>query len=68
MEALHCFEKMKLEGIYPDAVTFASALKACGSIGALESGQEIHIEIPPRYLEKYFFLGNAVVDMHLVVL
>ena len=52
VEDPHCFEKMKSEGIYPNAATFCF----CFSIRALESGQEIHREIPPKiFLEKYFF-------------
>eukprot|EP00250_Pteridium_aquilinum_P024641 c29380_g1_i1 orf=3-248(+) len=41
-EALICYEQMQLAGYPPDVVTFACALKACGSIKALDKGQEIH--------------------------
>ena len=38
-EALDCFQTMQSEGLYPDAITFASILKACGCIGAANKGQ-----------------------------
>eukprot|EP00250_Pteridium_aquilinum_P022500 c25392_g4_i4 orf=1-273(+) len=43
--ALNCYERMQREGILPDAVTYACILKACGSIGAAEKGEEIHTEV-----------------------
>eukprot|EP00250_Pteridium_aquilinum_P017807 c23789_g16_i1 orf=1-294(+) len=44
-EALNCFEQMNCDGISPDSVTFASILKASGSIGEAEMGIDIHGEI-----------------------
>ncbi|KAI5058720.1 hypothetical protein GOP47_0026890 [Adiantum capillus-veneris] len=63
--ALECFEKMRSEGIFPDAVTFASVLKACGSIGAIERGRETHQDIPQSVMKEFSFVGNAVVDMYI---
>eukprot|EP00250_Pteridium_aquilinum_P021298 c25084_g10_i2 orf=2-265(+) len=34
-EALDCFERMQLEDIAPDVITFAAVLKACGILGAI---------------------------------
>ncbi|KAI5081296.1 hypothetical protein GOP47_0004479 [Adiantum capillus-veneris] len=63
--ALICLQKMKLEGFLPDAVTFACTLRACGSIGATEMGEEIHLEIARKQLlENDIVLGNALVDMY----
>eukprot|EP00250_Pteridium_aquilinum_P021890 c25258_g10_i1 orf=28-771(+) len=41
-DALDCYERMQVEGIPPDAVTYASILKACGNTGAADKGEQIH--------------------------
>eukprot|EP00250_Pteridium_aquilinum_P009322 c18595_g3_i1 orf=2-544(+) len=38
-EALDCFKQMQRQGVSPNRVTFASALKACGTLGASDKGQ-----------------------------
>lgn len=38
-EALQLLEKMKLEGVKPDVVTFVSVLSACSHAGLLEEGR-----------------------------
>ena len=39
-EGLNCFQKMQANGLSPNAITFASVLRACGAIGAVEKGKE----------------------------
>ncbi|KAI5055238.1 hypothetical protein GOP47_0030383 [Adiantum capillus-veneris] len=65
-EALNCWVLMKHEGISPAAATFVSILKACGSIGAVEKGKEIHIEVVrKKFLQNGITtVGNALVDMY----
>ncbi|KAH7434156.1 hypothetical protein KP509_06G003100 [Ceratopteris richardii] len=64
-KALDCFEQMQQEGITPVAVTFACALKACGSIGAVYKGEDIHNEIIRQGLLKDdVVLGAALIDMY----
>lgn len=64
-EALLCFERMRLEGFSPNAVTFSCILKACGSVGASDVGKEIHAEIEKaRLLNKDIVLANALIDMY----
>jgi pentatricopeptide repeat protein len=64
-EALDCFEQMQREGLSPNEITFSCVLKACGSIGALDKGQQIHNEILiRRLLDKNVVLGSALVDMY----
>ena len=64
-EALKCFEKMRDEGVSPNVVTFICILKACGQIGFLKMGEEIHEQIGMKGLfEKYIVLGNTLVDMY----
>jgi pentatricopeptide repeat protein len=64
-EVLHCFQEMRSEGILPNVVTFACALKACGGRGSLGAGEEIHGEVSCRgLLDSEAMLGIALVDMY----
>ena len=65
-EALNCFEGMQNEGLSPNAITFICLLKACGSIGAIDKGKQIHAEIKMKglLLKKDVALGTALVDMY----
>ena len=64
-EAIKCFGQMQRECISPDEVTFICILKACGSIGAIDKGMEIHDAIINRgMLDKQIALGNALLDMY----
>ena len=64
-EALSCFYRMKREGLSPTIITFTCILKACGSIGLLEKGKEIHDEIRKKgLLRKDIMVGNALIDMY----
>ncbi|KAH7428661.1 hypothetical protein KP509_09G010600 [Ceratopteris richardii] len=63
-QALRCFEQMQIEGFSPTSVTFTCILEACGSIGALEKGEEVFYEIAKQELfENNIVLGTATVDM-----
>eukprot|EP00250_Pteridium_aquilinum_P016131 c22959_g2_i1 orf=717-2639(+) len=65
VEALVCFEHMQHEGHCPDRVTFLSMLKACGSMGAVDNGQEMHSAIVKTgSLETDFVVGTALIDMY----
>jgi pentatricopeptide repeat protein len=69
-EAMDCLERMgkKENGISPDAATFASALKACGSLKDAGKGQGIHGEIIKRGFpwsgRNAAVLGNALLGMY----
>ncbi|KAI5082665.1 hypothetical protein GOP47_0002408 [Adiantum capillus-veneris] len=64
--AIECFGQMRREGFSPDAVTFVSVLKACGSIGVIEKGEEIHAEIIREGLfGEVVVLWSAIVDMYM---
>ncbi|KAI5063595.1 hypothetical protein GOP47_0022142 [Adiantum capillus-veneris] len=64
-QALECYMRMQQEGVSPNAVTYACILKACGTIGAIDKGKEIHDEIVAQgLLSKHFELGTALVDMY----
>jgi pentatricopeptide repeat protein len=65
LEAISCFERMLKERIAPNALTFACILRACGSIGALGQGAEIHGDVVARgLLEEEVLLGASLVDMY----
>ncbi|KAH7280311.1 hypothetical protein KP509_37G060900 [Ceratopteris richardii] len=63
--ALHCIKRMQLEGITPNAITFTSLLQACGLIGSIEKGEQLHNEIAKQgLLSSDAVLGCALVDMY----
>ena len=58
-EALKCFGLMRKEGFRPTEVTFLCVLKACGNVGAIDTGEQIHDEIVTRGLfEKNLLLAG----------
>jgi pentatricopeptide repeat protein len=64
-EALECFKRMQEEGFGPDAIAFSCILKACGSMGLVEKGKEIHAEVEVQHsMENNLMLGTAIVDMY----
>jgi pentatricopeptide repeat protein len=63
-EALSCYERMQKKGFSPDVLTFASVLKACGSMGAIDKGEETHADILKEELQGDALVGNALVDMY----
>ncbi|CAL5375730.1 unnamed protein product [Camellia sinensis] len=62
-EALIFFRQMKLR-LNPNSVTLVSVLSACGRIGALMCGKEIHAYALRIGLGFDGFLPNAVLDMY----
>ncbi|KAH7414826.1 hypothetical protein KP509_14G013000 [Ceratopteris richardii] len=64
-QAMKCLKEMQCDGIVPNSVTFTSILKACGAVGALNEGKEIHYEIARRdLLGSDVILGTSLVDMY----
>ena len=64
-EALYCLKKMRDEGFTPDVITFNSALKACGTTGFLNIGEEINDQIRRLgLLGKDSVLGKTLVGMY----
>ncbi|KAH7315479.1 hypothetical protein KP509_21G051400 [Ceratopteris richardii] len=63
--ALKCFDQMKQDGVFPNEVTFMSALRACASLGDLETGKQLHDEINGlEKLDNHVELRTALVDMY----
>jgi pentatricopeptide repeat protein len=64
-EALGSFRQMLRKGLAPNSVTFLCAIKACGSIGAIEEGDQIHATIIREgLLEGNLLMGTALIEMH----
>ncbi|KAH7424611.1 hypothetical protein KP509_11G015500 [Ceratopteris richardii] len=64
-KALCVLEQMQHEGISPNAVTHVYSLKACGSIGAILKGHEIHSELVMKeHLRSNVFISSSLVDMY----
>lgn len=63
-EALICFEQMRDTGIHLDAITYVCALKACCLIQARGKGQEIHLELTSKGLERDLVLGSTLIALY----
>ncbi|KAJ7560247.1 hypothetical protein O6H91_04G119800 [Diphasiastrum complanatum] len=63
-KALELFNKMKLEGIEPNSVTFVSVLNACASVVNLREGRCIHAELTQCGYIPDVYLGSSLVDMY----
>ena len=51
-KALECYRNMQLVGVAPSRVTFICILNCCGSIGALCTGSDIHLQVTLMGLES----------------
>ncbi|KAH7286167.1 hypothetical protein KP509_33G061000 [Ceratopteris richardii] len=64
-KALDYFVEMQHSGVMPDAVTYVCCMKACGLLGATETGRVIHAEIERLGLcQRNIIVGNSLVDMY----
>ena len=65
LEALDCLDRMRLEGMFRNSVTFVCSLKACSNVGAIIKGQMLQIEIARQgLLDTNLFVGSALIDMY----
>ena len=56
---------LSLDGIDPTVITFVCVLKACGPIGDVRKGVEIHDKVLREgFLQKNMSICNALVDMY----
>ncbi|KAH7427091.1 hypothetical protein KP509_10G029900 [Ceratopteris richardii] len=63
-EALQCLEQMRLENVLPNIITVVCTLKACGNVGAILKGRELHVIIGKTDMLKNLFVLSALVDMY----
>lgn len=62
--ALQLFQQMQQEGIQPDRVAFLSALRAAGSIFAVEQVQHIHSQLSTSGVLSDTMIVNTLVDAY----
>nr|AYM00563.1 pentatricopeptide repeat protein [Salvia miltiorrhiza] len=63
-DALALFFQMVEEGVRPDEYTFPRALKACGGVGMIRVGEEVHRWVIRSGFGNNTFVLNALVDMY----
>ncbi|KAG0499615.1 hypothetical protein HPP92_004306 [Vanilla planifolia] len=63
-EALAAYMHMSARGVVPDHFTYPSILKACGEVGNLDVGREIHRSILNSGIRPNVFVDNALVAMY----
>ncbi|EXB65067.1 hypothetical protein L484_004243 [Morus notabilis] len=62
-EALLFFREMQVRGIMPDSFSLSSSLTACGNVGLLQLGHQIHCHVIKRgYFHEY--VQNSLIDMY----
>lgn len=64
LAALELFKKLQHECVKPSKATFTCILKACGSIGALTQGRQVHQHITECGLRSDVIIASALVDMY----
>ncbi|XP_057873704.2 pentatricopeptide repeat-containing protein At1g08070, chloroplastic [Cryptomeria japonica] len=63
-KAFETFKQMQLAGVTPVSITFASILSACGKVGALKLGMNIHQRILESEFSSDVLVTNALIDMY----
>ncbi|XP_057849489.2 putative pentatricopeptide repeat-containing protein At3g23330 [Cryptomeria japonica] len=63
-KALETYKQMQLAGVKPESTTFASILPACGKMGALEQGIDIHQNIIECGCSSDIEVVNSLIDMY----
>ncbi|CAH1423936.1 unnamed protein product [Lactuca virosa] len=63
-DALALYFQMVEEGVDPDGFTFPRVLKACGGMGLIHVGQQVHREIIRCGYVNDGFVLNGLVDMY----
>ncbi|XP_057958735.1 pentatricopeptide repeat-containing protein At4g33170-like [Malania oleifera] len=62
--ALWIYHLMRKSGILPDEYTFATLVKACSCLTALEQGRQIHANVIKLDCASDPFVGTSLVDMY----
>ena len=63
-KALGCYDRLQLEGLSPNIITFVSVLKASGSIGATMKASQIYVEVSTKGLESEGLISNTLIDTY----
>ncbi|KAE8022411.1 hypothetical protein FH972_008213 [Carpinus fangiana] len=63
-DAMALYFQMEEDGVEPDSFTFPRVLKACGGIGSIRVGEEVHRHVVRSGFANDGFVLNALVDMY----
>lgn len=63
-EGLILFTQMLIKGIIPDSFTLGSVINACGDIGFLQLGSQIHCHVIKVGYSENEFVQNSLIDMY----
>ncbi|XP_066398127.1 pentatricopeptide repeat-containing protein At5g48910-like [Miscanthus floridulus] len=63
-DALELWREMRAACVNPDCITMVSVLSACGDMGALAVGAEVHQFVESNGIELDVKLGTALIDMY----
>ncbi|XP_041002653.1 pentatricopeptide repeat-containing protein At4g25270, chloroplastic [Juglans microcarpa x Juglans regia] len=63
-DAMALYFQMDEEGVEPDPFTFPRVLKACGGLGSICIGEEVHLRVVRSGFANDGFVLNALVDMY----
>ncbi|KAJ8562071.1 hypothetical protein K7X08_011362 [Anisodus acutangulus] len=63
-QSLLLLSRMVFSNVRPNEYTFSTNLKACGILGFLVNGQQIHGLCGKSGFEKYPVVGNSIIDMY----
>ncbi|CAM6126707.1 unnamed protein product [Calypogeia fissa] len=63
-KALELYWQMQFEGVEPNPFTYVGVLNACASVGALEEGRRINVEIIQNGCDSNVFVGNSLINMY----
>ncbi|WOG81515.1 hypothetical protein DCAR_0100665 [Daucus carota subsp. sativus] len=62
--ALLIYYQMRKSGIAPDEYTFATLIKACSCLTALEQGRQIHANVIKSFYVSDTFVWTSLIDMY----
>lgn len=60
-KAILLFQRMKERRVFANNLTIVSVLSACGSIGSLYLGKEVHGQIIKSYIQKNVHIGSTLI-------
>ncbi|KAL7245743.1 hypothetical protein ACSBR2_000974 [Camellia fascicularis] len=63
-EAISLFRIMKRRNIYVNNLTMVSILRACGSVGGLLLGKEVHAQLIKNYTQSNIYVGSTLVWLY----
>ncbi|KAL4563753.1 hypothetical protein LXL04_027798 [Taraxacum kok-saghyz] len=62
--AIKLFHKMQEKNINFDGITMVSVISACGGLGALDTGKQVHKLVTKNGLNSNIAVTNALIDMY----